>query len=95
MFDWQASSDDDSSGHRVMAKNFWIYWVVSIPLTAIILVGWRFWWKNQRAHYEMEYLQAPLENKSGEDITARDKDKRARVAAYPRVARPAARVRRE
>jgi hypothetical protein len=56
MFDWQASSDD-SGGHRVMSKNFWIYWVVSLPLTALILVGWRFWWKNQRMHYAMQNLQ--------------------------------------
>jgi len=73
MFDWQASSDDDTSGHRVVAKDFWIYWVISIPLTALILVGWRFWWKTQRTHYSMKYLRMPLESKPGENLAAREK----------------------
>jgi hypothetical protein len=48
MFDWQngaassatATSDRSSSpGH--VSKWFWIYWVVSVPLTVLILLGWR------------------------------------------------------
>jgi hypothetical protein len=54
MFDWQAS-DDGSSGHGVISNRFWIYLVVSVPLTAAILAGWRFWWKSQKVHYAKEY----------------------------------------
>ena len=54
MFDWQASSD----GSSVVSSRFWIYWVVSVPLTAVIIVGWRLWWKRQQVHYAMEYPQA-------------------------------------
>lgn len=55
VFNWQASSEDDSSDHSVVSSRFWIYWVVSVPLTAATLLGWRLWWKRQKAHYVMEY----------------------------------------
>lgn len=57
MFDWQASSDDGSSDHSVVSSRFWIYLVVSVPLTAATLLGWRLWWNRQKAHYAMEYPQ--------------------------------------
>jgi hypothetical protein len=48
MFNWQigaassatATSDRSSSPGQV-SKWFWIYWVVSAPLTVLILLGWR------------------------------------------------------
>lgn len=54
MFDWQASEGDsqgNGSSHSVMSSRFWIYWVITLPLTAAVLVGWRFWWKYQRRSY--------------------------------------------
>ncbi|KAK4232797.1 hypothetical protein C8A03DRAFT_19986 [Achaetomium macrosporum] len=57
VFDWQASSEDGSSDHSVASSRFWIYWVVSVPLTAATLLGWRLWWKRQKDHYAMEYPQ--------------------------------------
>jgi len=68
MFDWQAS-DDGSSGHGVVSNRFWIYWVVSTPLTAAILAGWRFWWKSQKVHYAKEYpkvLSVGVKEEGGE-----------------------------
>jgi len=56
MFDWQASGDD-LAARGVVSSNFWVYWVVAAPLTAAILVGWRFWWKHQKRHYTAEYLE--------------------------------------
>jgi hypothetical protein len=56
MFNWQAS-DGDGNGGSVVSSTFWIYWVVSAPLTVGILLGWRFWWKKQRVHYAKEYPQ--------------------------------------
>ncbi len=53
MFDWQASSED-----TVVSNRFWIYWVVSVPLTIGLFVGWNFWWKRQKVHYAIKYPQA-------------------------------------
>ncbi|KAK0622596.1 hypothetical protein B0T14DRAFT_150500 [Immersiella caudata] len=50
-FNWQAG------GEQVVSSRFWIYWVISAPLTVAILVGWRFWWKKQRVHYAKAYPQ--------------------------------------
>jgi hypothetical protein len=53
MFDWMADkepgpdrvrvggADDDE---QVMSHKFWIYWLVAIPLTFVILCVWRGWW---------------------------------------------------
>lgn len=35
---------DDNSAIEV-SKDFWIFWVVSIPLTLIVLLGWTLWRK--------------------------------------------------
>lgn len=43
MFDWQANSEAASSS--VVSSDFWIYWVVTVPLTVVVLglciVSWR------------------------------------------------------
>lgn len=47
MFDW--NSDKPGSGH--MSKYFWVYWAVAAPLTIIVLIFWRVWWKlEERRH---------------------------------------------
>jgi len=56
MFDWM-TPEDGSSSHGVVSAHFWIYWVVSAPLTVGILLGWRFWWNKQKIHYAKEYPQ--------------------------------------
>jgi glutamate-1-semialdehyde 2,1-aminomutase len=72
MFNWQASPEDGSSDHGVVSSRFWVYWVVSVPLTATTLVGWRLWWKRQKAHYAMEYPQ--VLRAAGEGKCARVKE---------------------
>ncbi|KAH7400318.1 hypothetical protein BKA64DRAFT_708005 [Cadophora sp. MPI-SDFR-AT-0126] len=37
LFDWQAPA------HAVLSSRFWIYWAVTIPATAMVLVVWRIW----------------------------------------------------
>jgi hypothetical protein len=39
-FDW----DGESSSRLVMSTDLWIFWAVSMPLTAIVLLSWRVWW---------------------------------------------------
>jgi len=64
MFNWQASLNSDSSvpatdiGGQVVATDFWIYWVVSVPLTLLVLLGWRIWWHYQKLYYARRYPHA-------------------------------------
>lgn len=37
MFDWQAET--------VISSRFWIYWIITIPLTVIVLAVWTIWMK--------------------------------------------------
>ncbi|KAK0637135.1 hypothetical protein B0T17DRAFT_99160 [Bombardia bombarda] len=57
MFNWQATSDSSMEGDaRVVTPSFWIYWVVSIPLTLVTMLVWRVWWHRQKSFYAGEYL---------------------------------------
>jgi len=63
MFDWQASSQDSLSldtdkKTKVVASDFWIYWAVTVPVTLVVLAGWRIWWYYQKAYYLRKYPQA-------------------------------------
>jgi hypothetical protein len=40
LFDWTAPSPS-----TVLKSRFWIYWAVTVPATAIVLVLWRMWFK--------------------------------------------------
>lgn len=54
MFDWQASSTPNTT-NGVVVSNIWIYWAVSLPLTLVVLGGWRFWWHHQEGYYMRKY----------------------------------------
>jgi predicted negative regulator of RcsB-dependent stress response len=68
MFNWQASPANDSVDSGIVSKNFWIYWVISVPLTAGVLAGWRIWYVAQKNRYAAAYLQPQqkLGGKSGD-----------------------------
>lgn len=52
MFEWMPDKDDASptggaggeDDDDVMSKKFWIYWLIAVPLTVLILCVWRGWW---------------------------------------------------
>jgi hypothetical protein len=44
MFDWQAQGDE-----KVLSGNFWVYWAVTLPVTAIVLAVWALWSKPWKA----------------------------------------------
>ncbi|QDS73991.1 hypothetical protein FKW77_008616 [Venturia effusa] len=51
MFNWQAGNGSDTAGPTtsslVVMPSIWIYWVIVLPLTLFVLVGWRVWWTLQ------------------------------------------------
>ena len=66
MFDWQADvkaqSSNPNEGTRVVSRNFWIYWVISVPLTIVVLLTWRTWWHREKNHYQQKYPHVKLDN---------------------------------
>jgi hypothetical protein len=42
LFDWNS---DPSSGGGIIKKRFWIYWVITIPATCLVLGCWRMWYR--------------------------------------------------
>ncbi|KAL1851344.1 hypothetical protein Daus18300_012590 [Diaporthe australafricana] len=53
MFDWQA----DSSSAAV-SPGFWIFWVVSVPLSLAVLAAWWCFWDLSRSHYADRFKDA-------------------------------------
>ncbi|KAI1813820.1 hypothetical protein GGS20DRAFT_551625 [Poronia punctata] len=45
LFDWDG-------GGMVVSKLFWVYWVVAVPVTIIVGVGWRLWWNNEKKRFD-------------------------------------------
>jgi hypothetical protein len=49
MFNWQndtqsvAASSEDKTTSRIVMPMFWVYWVLAIPLTLIVVISWRSW----------------------------------------------------
>lgn len=79
MFNWQAevqstSSSTTTSRANVIVQSFWIYWAVSIPLTLIVLLGWRIWWHYQKSYYTDQYLHV-TERSDSETIDGRTRGK--------------------
>lgn len=53
MFDWQAGS-----GSAVVSPEFWIFWVVSVPLSLAVLAAWWCFWDLSRTHYAAKFKDA-------------------------------------
>lgn len=53
MFDWQASNSSSSNGLSV-SSYIWVYWVVTIPLTLLVMIVWRKWWQREDRAYKKE-----------------------------------------
>jgi hypothetical protein len=51
MFDWGATDE-------VVSSYFWVYWAVTIPLTILVVVGWRLWWGWEERNYQRDLGQA-------------------------------------
>ncbi|KAL4781291.1 hypothetical protein BJX76DRAFT_21452 [Aspergillus varians] len=59
MFTWAGEASDadgsESTGPAV-SSDFWIYWAVAAPLTAMTLGGWALWWAFEKHRYD-EHLE--------------------------------------
>jgi hypothetical protein len=55
-----ASPSDNSSGgsgggdQPTVSNQFWIYWVVTIPVTGLVVLAWYVWEKRKAKRYEEE-----------------------------------------
>lgn len=78
MFDWQADGKTESSGSReetkVVSGYFGIYWLVSLPLTAAVLLTWRAWWHREKDRYRKKYPHVNLDSDISPGIPDRLKD---------------------
>jgi hypothetical protein len=49
MFNWQndgrseAAAPGNTSSSKIVMPMFWVYWVLAVPLTLIVVVSWRSW----------------------------------------------------
>jgi hypothetical protein len=66
MFDWQADlevqSSDSNEGSKVVSRHFWVYWVVSVPLTVVVFLVWRTWWHQKKNHYRQKYPSVKVDS---------------------------------
>jgi hypothetical protein len=65
MFDWQADAkgqpSDPNDGTKVVSRHFWVYWVISVPLTVAVLSTWFTWWHWEKDHYIQKYPHVKLD----------------------------------
>lgn len=43
--------DDDAPFHMRVSQDFWLLWVVALPLTGVVLVIWRVWYHEVRGRF--------------------------------------------
>jgi hypothetical protein len=41
-------------GERTLSDQFWIYWIVTVPITVIVVAGWWIWERRRERMYEEE-----------------------------------------
>jgi len=56
--------DEAAPFHVRVSQDFWLLWVVALPLTAIVFVIWRVWFRDVRARF-LRDLPSPKEGKGG------------------------------
>lgn len=49
MFNWQAAPDQP-----IMSPHLWVYFVVAVPLTLIVLVIWLWWFRRQEKQHKQD-----------------------------------------
>ena len=75
MFDWQADAktqlSNSTEGTGVVSRHFGIYWLISLPLTVVVLLTWRTWWHQEKNRYRRKYPHVKLDSSMGSSISNR------------------------
>lgn len=58
MIKWYTADSRSDNVTNTLGSHFWIYWVVTIPLTLLVVVGWRFWWSREKRVYDKAVADA-------------------------------------
>lgn len=69
MFDWKPESPET----QITSKYFWVYWAVTIPLTATVIGVWRVWWGMEEKKYQEELRRAKQDLKIPVDYDEQEK----------------------
>lgn len=59
MFEWNA----ETGTHPKASPYIWMYWVVAVPLTATLFVGWHVWSKSEEKASQAELEVARKQDK--------------------------------
>lgn len=49
--DPQSTPSPDDDDDEVLSARFWLYWLIAIPLTLLILCVWRGWWVTEDRYF--------------------------------------------
>ena len=67
MFNWMPETSSGEDG-RVVSTRFWIYWVVTIPLTFATMAGWYLWYRAADAEWrKTTQLEVAAKEENGEE----------------------------
>ena len=73
MFNWMPDNSSREEG-RVVSTRFWIYWVVTIPLTFGTMAGWYLWYRAADAEWR-KTTQLEVQAKEGAEAEEESEEK--------------------
>ena len=75
MFDWQADAKTKLSNSieetEIVSRYFGVYWLISVPLTVVVLLTWRAWWHQEKDRYRRKYPHVKLDSGISSSISSR------------------------
>ena len=54
MINWAPSNSDKPT----VTPYVWVYWTVAVPLTIVVIIVWRIWWKIEDAKHQQQLSKA-------------------------------------
>ena len=57
LVDWQPGSDTRATSGARIARYFWVFWAIDIPLTAGVMLAWWFWYRRQKGSWLQDNAQ--------------------------------------
>jgi hypothetical protein len=61
MFDWTPAGTANVDQMPTVSPFFWIYWAVAVPLTVVLMVVWRIWWRMEDRRHEREVADTKID----------------------------------